>query len=297
MTTKKAGLEGMIWFFGAVEDRKDPMQLGRVKVRIFNHHSDDPEVLPTDMLQWAFISQPVTSAATLEVGHSPNGLVEGSIVWGFFLDSDEGQQPMICGSIAGVPNIPDASGNLVAINDVAQLARGINNITKEYVPDLEPQSPYAAKYPYNHTITTESGHAIEIDDTPNAERIHVFHKSGTYTEIGPSGQRVDKTVDAGYDITISNKTIFVGGDYQIVVLGNCKLAVEGDIDVLVQGNVTANIAGNSTLAVGGNVSAKVTGDLVCDIHNTASINVAKDASITSNTKISVTAPLVSINGS
>ena len=42
------------WFFGVVEDRNDPLQLGRVRVRAFGYHSGDSvNDLPLDQLPWA----------------------------------------------------------------------------------------------------------------------------------------------------------------------------------------------------------------------------------------------------
>ena len=35
------GAEGFVWFYGVVEDRKDPLFLGRVKVRCIGFHTDD----------------------------------------------------------------------------------------------------------------------------------------------------------------------------------------------------------------------------------------------------------------
>ena len=36
-----------IWFIGEVEDRNDPLKLGRVRVRCFGWHSTNKEELPT----------------------------------------------------------------------------------------------------------------------------------------------------------------------------------------------------------------------------------------------------------
>ena len=36
-----------IWFMGVVEDRLDPLKMGRVRVRCFNWHSEDKERVPT----------------------------------------------------------------------------------------------------------------------------------------------------------------------------------------------------------------------------------------------------------
>ena len=35
------GKEGFVWWYGVVEDRKDPLYLGRVKVRCMGFHTDD----------------------------------------------------------------------------------------------------------------------------------------------------------------------------------------------------------------------------------------------------------------
>ena len=50
-------------------------------------------------------------------------------------------------------------------------------------------------YPFNHVIETESGHYVEIDDTKDNERIHVYHKTGTFLEIDPLGNIILKTPD------------------------------------------------------------------------------------------------------
>ena len=43
-----------------------------------------------------------------------------------------------------------------------------------------PDSLYGAVYPYNHVHLSESGHLTEVDDTPNNERLHRYHRTGTY---------------------------------------------------------------------------------------------------------------------
>ena len=42
------GLEGFIWYIGVVEDRQDPEQLGRVRVRCFGWHTDEKSKIPTE---------------------------------------------------------------------------------------------------------------------------------------------------------------------------------------------------------------------------------------------------------
>ena len=48
-------------------------------------------------------------------------------------------------------------------------------------------NPYNARYPFNRVNQTESGHVIEIDDTPNGERINIQHMSGSFIEMHPDG--------------------------------------------------------------------------------------------------------------
>ena len=92
-----------VWWFGVVEDRNDPLKVGRVRVRCYGWHSDDKNDMPTEHLPWAQVVNGITSASMGDIGHSPTGLVEGSWVIGFFLDGTLSQQPMVLGSISGIP--------------------------------------------------------------------------------------------------------------------------------------------------------------------------------------------------
>lgn len=89
-----------LWI-GVVEDRLDPEQLGRYRVRILGYHTANKTSLPTTELPWAVPILPVTSAGVSGVMENPY-LVEGSTVAGFFADSDQ-QVPIIMGSLAGIP--------------------------------------------------------------------------------------------------------------------------------------------------------------------------------------------------
>jgi hypothetical protein len=51
-----------LWFLGVVESRMDPEQIGRLRVRIYGHHSDDTQQIATDDLVWAAVMQPTTSS-------------------------------------------------------------------------------------------------------------------------------------------------------------------------------------------------------------------------------------------
>ena len=224
MTTSALGREGFNWFIGVVEDREDPSKLGRVRVRIYDIHNENKGVQPTDSLPWATIMVPPTSASHERVGITPVGLRVGSTVVGFFVDGNDCNEPVIMGTIYGIP------GNKEEAHEVAKEAREINEVKKDYeYDDREPTTAYATKYPYNKVLTTEGGHVVEIDDTPGEERIHVFHKSGTYTEINKDGRRVDKTMDSHYEIILKDQTVHIVGNVDIKVDGNYTLNVDGDI--------------------------------------------------------------------
>ena len=81
------GLDGFIWFTGVVEDRNDPSQLGRVKVRCLGFHTEDKNKIPTDSLPWAHVMHPVTDPSMQGMGTTPSFLVEGTWVVGFFTDA------------------------------------------------------------------------------------------------------------------------------------------------------------------------------------------------------------------
>ena len=507
----------LVWWTGVVEDRNDPEQLGRCKVRIFGIHSEDTNILPTKDLPWAMPLQSITSAASSGVGVSPVGFVTGTWVMGIFLDGDQYQQPLVMGTIAGKPDVNfyteqrniqketlnnylrDAQGkilydnkgqpitrpasrtdpteNIVQINDsqirsvVFELGKTLSNGTyekvgengelgkfqfsisslvdlglikrpsggeiepeiaddasfwtgkdgirskeeflnnktyqenlikisleknyktllrlgkiteqdspevvagllasahivgprnsdkfdkknedgtktrqffrigvgavggdiskdflKEYLEDPNylpisseedvtkslnneelsrisgfqdpnkkyPKSEYAGKsdvnklavgddthvmftvkennriekiplarskqtwdepgsafgsvYPYNQVIETEAGHVIEIDSTPNAERIHVYHKKGSYIEIDVNGSMVRKTVGENYEIMDRNNFVYVKGAHNLTVEGkttilvkdNATIEVEGDLSVTGRGDTLVQTAG------------------------------------------------------
>jgi len=101
------GKDGFTWFVGVVEDRQDPKRLGRVRVRCLGYHTEDLVKLPTSDLPWAHPMNPITSATVSGVGQTPLGVVEGTWVVGFFTDGPDAQQPMIMGTLPGVPsNLP-----------------------------------------------------------------------------------------------------------------------------------------------------------------------------------------------
>lgn len=92
----------MITFYGIVEDRNDPLMVGRVRVRIHGIHSENKQYIATPDLPWAQVLLPTTSAGLSGIG-TQHGLVEGSTVFGFFRDGETKQDPVITHVSAGIP--------------------------------------------------------------------------------------------------------------------------------------------------------------------------------------------------
>lgn len=244
------------WFIGAVTTINDPLQLGRVKVRVDGIH-DDTVLIPDNTLPWAQCVVPITQGGTNEYGNNL-GIQVGSRVFGVFLDGVNSQMPLVLGSM---PKYEEASASGKSTN---RLATGTNTITK--TPDTvtgEPASPYNAQYPYNYVYQTPRGHVVEIDDTPDAERIHIYHKSGTFVEMHPNG-----------DVVTQHKNGFR------TVTGNDKLHVTGNLNIVADGDIT--IDGRTINLNSGTLGAARLTDTTLD--NDSEINGPDTGNITSSSQ-------------
>ena len=104
-------------------------------------------------------------------------------------------------------------------------------------------------YPHNKVNQTESGHLIEIDDTPGAERLATYHKSGTYHEILEDGTEAVTIQGEKYTAVFSNDNIYVRG--------NVNMTVDGDLRHLIKGNYHLEVVGNKTELVRGSRQSSI----------------------------------------
>jgi hypothetical protein len=204
------------WFMGEVVDINDPKQLARIKVRIYGIH-DDTDLIKDDDLPWAQVVTPITEGGTNGLGN-PLGIQVNALVFGIFLDGGDSQLPLIFGSL------PKYEGDGRDAPSTNKLTRGENTLTKSVSVSGAPGDPYAAVYPNNKVTQTTSGHVIEIDDTPDAERIHIRHKSGSFIEFHPDGQIVIKGngvyIDGGSAVNVqASSTNQTFGSGEITVNG------------------------------------------------------------------------------
>lgn len=122
------------------------------------------------------------------------------------------------------------------------------------------KTPYAAEYPYNNVWQSESGHVLEFDDTPKSERVHLYHKIGTFLEIDHNGTQVNKVIGDGYTVYERNGYVHIAGNCDVYIEGAKTVRVDGALDLEVHGVTTINIHNDANVNVGGDAKMTVAGD-------------------------------------
>lgn len=318
-----------VTFIGVVENRNDPMKLNRVQVRCYGYDTEDKSKVPTSDLPWAIVKLPVHAGnrnpAWLIEGATVtgyfldgrdqqqpivDGVLTGMVRQGAY-KADEGftdprgtvapnQFPTAPQPNGNEPDRPPEGTSLMSglwtgsgsiINSVKNILRkppvkGVGEISIE-----EPMQPYGAKYPFNHGYESESGSGYEIDDTPSKERVHIFHRVGSYIEIHPDGTIVKKSVADNSLIVLGNNKTIIAGDAITVIEGTKNLRINGNVDIevsagdvniSVNGNVKQMVTGNVMQQVEGNLDVKVAGNVTYEVAGNLSYKVSGDISIQSN---------------
>jgi hypothetical protein len=332
-----AGKGGFIWWVGFVEDRMDPLKLGRLKIRCVGWDADNKMQLSTDALPWAQVAFPVNNV-------NPYVPKEGDMVLGFFADGESAQQRIVFGQFPSIPlkeanaeeafsdpredsiladaprppeskeyiedgtgivitEKPQADPNPIYLDEptTSRIARNdAETITETFIQERkdnvvkeiktynkeeelsnwdEPETLYDAVYPYNNVMETESGHVVEYDDTPGAERIHIAHRNGSFTEWYPDGDRVEKITKDKYTIVMADDHLYVMGSCKITVQGDAEIYVQKNIYATVDENLTAYVVGNVDAQVDGNVTALVKGDVEATVNGSLSATIDGNATL------------------
>ena len=292
------GLDGFVWWTGVVEDRDDPLQLGRCKVRCMGWHDENIDKLPTNDLPWAQPLQPITSAALAGVGTSATGLLEGSWVVGFFMDGKEGQFPVIMGSLAGISGDGEVMGT------------GFRDPWGVYPPEDfkgKPDTPLAARGnetskespAYQDKIVNRLGGGVypPVETAKGADVGSIYAKSipksGEWSEPEPRGSKdseypynhvrktesghvfeVDDSIGAERIHTYHSVGTFeeiqpdgtkvtkvVGENYEIIAKGQ-NVSITGGCNITVNGDTRIKTIGDYIHEVSGNYHLSVDGDFV-----------------------------------
>jgi hypothetical protein len=289
------GKNGFQWFVGVVEDRQDPKTLGRLRVRCLGYHTEDLIKLPTSDLPWAHVMNPITSATVSGIGQTPLGAVEGTWVVGFFQDGPDAQQPIIIGTLPGVPSELPTKGNNKGFQDevnanypkytetdVNRLAVGDDDNPHSSLTirkaDRTVSIGRADFDPIDINLANTSAKALAGDDGTqfdeptipyNAEypHNHVYESEGGHIrEIDdtPSHERIHERHASG-------------SGYEIGPDGTKVTRVKGDNYDLITGDHFAHIKGSNSTTTDGGVRVFVNADGGFSSHYT--IEVGKNANV------------------
>ena len=116
----------------------------------------------------------------------------------------------------------------------------------------------ASEYPFNQVNETESGHIVEYDDTPGAERILIKHRKGAGVEVRADGSVIISATNNKVEVTGGNQKVIVEGHGDLIYNGNLNLKVSGDFNVDVGGNYNVNVGGNKVEEIQQNHKTVVT---------------------------------------
>ena len=275
------------WWMGVVEDRGDPLQLGRVRVRCYGFHSQSKSDTPTDNLPWAQPIQSITSAAMGDVGHTALGLVEGTWVVGFFLDGKEAQRPVIMGSVAGIPteqgnptlgfNDPnprpddstksiyprDIVNNETARPDTNRLARNAGHpilASKDDAVTLK--VPIANQDP--ETVFWNERKTTDLTSKEVTRYNTSYPKNHVYESESGHIKEVDDTTDAertqDYHKTGTYMEIDADGTKSTRVVANNYVVIASSDHVNIKGSCHVTIDSNCFTYIKGNWNVQVDGD-------------------------------------
>ena len=236
-----------VWWIGRVEDIMDPMQIGRLKVKIYGYYDD----IDKDKLPWASVVGPIQSSSFEENGYSPTGCRVGSTVMGFFMDGDDAQVPVVTGTLYGVndlfPGAVEKKNGKYHKDKKKQWGAG---------PYKHPGTKFAAKYPDNHTISGHSGTQVEMDNTAGEERIAFQHPKGHWIEMNKDEIIIHSDKDWYLGVK-KDQTTIIKQNSDKYVGKNLTLIVDGDVNIKVKGNWTQEVKGNYELKIGGSRNIKV----------------------------------------
>ena len=136
---------------------------------------------------------------------------------------------------------------------------GIQNVGGEF---SQPSPPYNAQYPYCRGNYTESGHAFEMDDTANQERVSLFHRTGSFLEYDNFGNRVNKIVGSDYTIIEKNGYLYIDGTLKITCASTANITINGNVNMQIDGNYNLDVGGDINMMAGGSLNIGVGKDIM-----------------------------------
>ena len=303
------GKAGFQWFVGVVEDRSDPKTLGRLRVRCLGYHTEDLIKLKTSDLPWAHVMNPITSATVSGLGQTPLGAVEGTWVVGFFQDGSDAQQPIVIGTLPGVPSELPTKGNNKGFQDevnavypkytetdVNRLAVNAKTTAAagQVSKDANPHSSLTIrKADREKNIGRADFNEVEIkranleplipsgdDGTEFSEPTTPYNAQYPYNHVYESEAGHIREIDDTEGAERIHERHATGTGYEIGPDGSKVTRVKKDNYDLITGDDFAHIKGNSSTTVDGGVRVFVNADGATDdghytieVGNNANVNI------------------------
>ena len=151
-------------------------------------------------------------------------------------------------------------------SSVNEIARGFKRVNVELGGsvsdiDLDLNEEPVSLYPNNQVKETASGHIVEYDDTPGAERVMIRHTSGSGVEMRADGTVIYGSTKNTVRVTACDEKVIVDGDGELQYNGNLKLKVAGDFDVEVGGDYNVTVKGDMEQNVTRGFVQDVAGDV------------------------------------
>ncbi|MBH19971.1 MAG: hypothetical protein CL851_06020 [Crocinitomicaceae bacterium] len=144
--------------------------------------------------------------------------------------------------------------------------------------DLELIEEPVSTYTNTQVKETPSGHIIEYDDTPGAEKIMLRHRTGSGVEMKADGTVVYSSTANTVRVTAHDEKVIVDGDGELQYNGNLKLKVTGDFDLEVGGDFNVNVDGDIDEKVKRGITRRIAGNIESEVIGSVSETVVGSSS-------------------
>ena len=156
---------------GKYEDKTSIPGWGRrYKVRIIGLHDQGETTIPSDQLPWAQVMYPVTAGGGQTAAMDSTKLRQGNMVFGFFLDGQERQVPVIMGVLGNNSQTVLAQKNSTVADTVTDTQPGIlaksgysegTNPKSGTAREVPPDDDLSLEEPVEGTVSNESADGIQ----------------------------------------------------------------------------------------------------------------------------------------
>lgn len=210
-----------IWFMGVVEDTNDPLKINRLRVRCIGFHSDNKSEIATEDLPWAPM---LNSTASM----SAPILNQGDWVVGFFIDGENAQQPVVLGSITGIPTeSADINKGFYDPDGIfprsGQIKRGTNSPLARGELGIPTGVPVVSipQQPVSPSTTTPVEKPAETPSTPSQSISGgVYIGDSIAVQLGTKAkQTVNATGGKNTDYILQNHSGKSGSTYTVICAG------------------------------------------------------------------------------